>query len=461
VDSETNPVLTRLATAIFDARPDIQARFPDPLGRDRREFAYWVVRFGSRDYGLDRRLLEPISRGLPPKSRISLWLRNALRREKGADAVPRRLEPVRGQSPGGCPEVRLDDGRLLVSGAALGVNLMGYFEGSDGIASFAPGIREALAEAKIPHVVVPLDHDLPDLMTTARIRFESGTPYPVTVLALPTDQWPQAVRKLPLGSRAGGTLVGYCCDPAESIQPTDMTAVDEVWVPTHEEAHRVVRVSPVPVRPVVPPVSDRAGERRESRFRLDRDRTWFLVVDSGRGHEDEMAVSRALECLRRLHRDESLPVGLLLVVGSAGSTLASEVRYLPVQVYDGLITFGVVREALDACDVLLDISRYPRLRPIAVEAAVSGKTMMAGRWEELPEAVPIGSASKVIRIEAWDASSDGIANAMSAMREIVGERTSAVTRSTDEQNQAGRDAWRREALDQWRREIVRVFNGAM
>ncbi len=461
VDSEMDPVLTRLATAIYDARPDLQARFPDPLGGDRGQFAYWLVRFGSSDYGLHPCLVEPIARALPPRSRLSVWLRNALAGGDRLEAKPRLLQPYVRQATVASSAVRLDDGRVFSSRTPVGVNLVGHFEGTDGVASFASGIRDVLVDAEIPHVIVPLDHDLPDIMTTARIRFESGAPYPVTLLALPTPQWNPAIRKLPVGCRAGGMIVGYCCDPVEAVRATEMTGVDEVWVPTHREAHRIVRVSPVPVRPVIPPATDPGGAGCESRFNLDSDRTWFFAVDFGRGEEDDLAISRALECVRQLHRDRPTPVGLLLVVGTVRSSLASELHHLPVRVHEGPITADVVREGLEACDVLLDLSRFPRLGPIGVEAALSGKVRVTGRWLELPEAASAASESHDILIESGEASSEVIVNAVAAMREIVRERASASVKPVDEKDLTGRDAWQREAVDQWRREILRVFNREM
>ncbi len=461
VDSEMDPVLTRLATAIYDARPDLQARFPDPLGGDRGQFAYWLVRFGSSDYGLHPCLVEPIARALPPRSRLSVWLRNALAGGDRLEAKPRLLQPYVRQATVASSAVRLDDGRVFSSRTPVGVNLVGHFEGTDGVASFASGIRDVLVDAEIPHVVVPLDHDLPDIMTTARIRFESGAPYPVTLLALPTPQWNPAIRKLPVGCRAGGIIVGYCCDPVEAVRATEMTGVDEVWVRNAPGGPSNRSHVPGPC----PSGDARRRTTREGRGASPVSISTAIAPGSSQSTSDEarktISPFRGRSNVRQLHRDRPTPVGLLLVVGTVRSSLASELHHLPVRVHEGPITADVVREGLEACDVLLDLSRFPRLGPIGVEAALSGKVRVTGRWLELPEAASAASESHDILIESGEASSEVIVNAVAAMREIVRERASASVKPVDEKDRAAREAWRREAVDQWRREILRVFNRGM
>jgi hypothetical protein len=46
----------RLWTAIYRRRPDLQAAFPDPLGKDRRAFRKWIARSGTAEYGVSEAL---------------------------------------------------------------------------------------------------------------------------------------------------------------------------------------------------------------------------------------------------------------------------------------------------------------------------------------------------------------------------------------------------------------------
>jgi hypothetical protein len=44
--------LPRLALEIYDKRPDLQAFFPDPVGRDRVKYLVWLLSYGKRQYPL-------------------------------------------------------------------------------------------------------------------------------------------------------------------------------------------------------------------------------------------------------------------------------------------------------------------------------------------------------------------------------------------------------------------------
>jgi len=52
--------LTRLARQIYDKRPDLQAFFPDPCGRDRVKYLVWLLTYGKRSYQLTGVSLVPL-----------------------------------------------------------------------------------------------------------------------------------------------------------------------------------------------------------------------------------------------------------------------------------------------------------------------------------------------------------------------------------------------------------------
>jgi hypothetical protein len=58
------PTITRIALLVYQARVDVQAIFPDPLGRDQAEYALWFVRFGAPEMGLHPSLVRPVRRTL-------------------------------------------------------------------------------------------------------------------------------------------------------------------------------------------------------------------------------------------------------------------------------------------------------------------------------------------------------------------------------------------------------------
>jgi hypothetical protein len=452
-----DPLITQLAMAVHRARPDVQAFFPDPLGADRTGFAYWFVRYGASDHGLHRSLVDPVERTLPLRSRCALALRRARATEVEPAGQSRPLRPSLLSAPRNNRVIELNDGRILPTDRLVGTNVVGCFEGLRGARSFATDICKTLELGSVPRVAVPVDHDLPELMTTDRIRFDSGAPHQLTFLTLPTREWPSVVRRLPLGCRVGGRLVGYCCEPVAGLRPTDLACVDEVWVPTHAEAHRVVRISPVPVRPVLPPTPARDGDAVGSELRLDPGRTWFLAVDEGRGQDDGLGVSRAVECVRRLCSRGLSGLGLLLLVDSDSEQLAVDLRRLPVEVHRGPVDAEVMLAAVRSCDVVLDLGRHPMLSPVVVEAVLCGARIISGGWREIAEGPGALIRDRFSELGSSDESSEFIEGATAAIADIVAAESTGRSTVASGKKAVDRGPWESEAVDQWRREIFRTL----
>ena len=51
--------LTRLAAAIYDARPELQRYFPDPCGHDSARFLVWLLTYGRKEHYLSPTQLAP------------------------------------------------------------------------------------------------------------------------------------------------------------------------------------------------------------------------------------------------------------------------------------------------------------------------------------------------------------------------------------------------------------------
>jgi peptidoglycan/xylan/chitin deacetylase (PgdA/CDA1 family)/glycosyltransferase involved in cell wall biosynthesis/predicted TPR repeat methyltransferase len=78
------PQLTQLSLMIHELRDDLQGAFPDPLGADQTAFARWFVTFGAREFALHQSLVTPVSRTLPPRTRVRLMVAGL--RERGRHA---------------------------------------------------------------------------------------------------------------------------------------------------------------------------------------------------------------------------------------------------------------------------------------------------------------------------------------------------------------------------------------
>jgi len=454
VEGGSASLLTRLAMAIHRSRADLTTTYPDPRGVDRDDFAYWMVTRGSVDYGLHPDLVDPIRGSLAFKPRVSIAVRNLV---WGSNQLvtPMNVEPPTPMPDSALGELMLGDTSIAPS-ARLGVNLCGHYEGAQAVSSFVTEIGGALSSVGLPQVPVPVDHELPELMTSDRIRFDHGAPYPVTVLALPTGEWNSLIEKLPNSSRWGGKIVGFCTEPVEMVAPPDMVAVDEVWVPTHREAQRLVRVSPVPVRPVLPPPANASSDGDCFKVDLDQRRFWFLVIDHGRGAEDEASMSTAIECVRRFDREGGQSIGVCLMADPARAELARELRHLPVEVVCRPQSFVLQRSLLESCDAFLDLRIRPRLEPLTVEAALLGVPTISTGWHEIEEMVDSGSAPTDLVDPGPADSSSLIEWGMERMRKVTGGGSSGQPRFTAEEVAERRDRWTAEARDQWRREIARM-----
>jgi len=454
MESESAPLLTRLGRAIHRSRTDLTTTYPDPTGVNRDGFAYWMVTRGSVDYGLHPNLVDPIRGSLALKPRVSIAVRDLVRRSN-QPMTPMTVMPPSSRPDAAFGESTPGDTSIALS-AGFGVNLCGHYEGVQAVSSFVSEIGRALSSSGLPQVPVPVDHDLPELMTSDRVRFDQGAPYPVTVLALPTGQWNSLIEKLPSGSRWGGKIVGFCTEPVEMIAPPDMAAVDEVWVPTHREAHRMVRVAPVPVRPVLPPPANGSSGGDCFNVDLDRRRFWFLVIDHGRGAEDEASISTTIECVRRLDRESGRLIGVCVMADPARAGLARELQHLPVEVVCRPQSIELQRSALESCDAYLDLRLMPQLEPVMVEAVLLGVPTISTEWHGIEEVVD-GESTPTDHVDLRPADSSLLIEwGMERMRKVANGGSSDKPRFTAEEVKERRDRWMEEAQDQWRREIDRM-----
>ena len=72
--------IPREALELYETRSDLQESFPDPLGRDRGRFAYWIAVDGDTTAEIDPVLVAKVRRSLPLRARLSSLLRRQRRR---------------------------------------------------------------------------------------------------------------------------------------------------------------------------------------------------------------------------------------------------------------------------------------------------------------------------------------------------------------------------------------------
>jgi hypothetical protein len=460
VDDIEKPVLTRLGTMIHRTRPDVATLYPDPRGCHRSGFAYWMVLHGAFEYLLHKSLVKPIRESLSAKSSISLTIKGLLRKWRLAGpSTPLKLaspEPERPAEPP--PEARVNQEmkRLLSCRPTPGVNLVGYFEGAEGARGFASGIRDALSEAGVPCVSVSLDHDLPDQMTSDRIRHENGAPYPVTLLAIPAEQWVSVLGRLPLGGRLGSHIIGYHSASAATMPEGCAGRVDEVWTPTESLAIRLRESSALPVHVVAPRVDLPADNQEDLESILDPARFWLLAVDHGPGLEDRRSVSAAIECVRHLARDGESRVGLCLAVGPEYHYLRQQLRHLPVRVVAEPLQEKVLDRLLVACDGYLDLCETERIDPILLKARMRAMPVVAAWRDHEREArhpTNMNGADSAPSAEQ----KGSIEWAIAAVRKMIIERDDALQTAAEMVEATGRAYEGSTAAVEWRKALDRLL----
>lgn len=358
-DTTETPLITQLAMEIYHRRPEVQELFPDPLGVDRRRFAYWFVVYGRRLEALHPDLVRPVRDSLPLKTRIGLAFKRV---------------PVDGRPGLGLGAVlsRPSGIRLKEKTECEGVNLVGTFLGARGAASFSSTVEEILSDAGIPVVTVERDHELPDLMTSDLIRFSHGAPFPTTLLVLPSGEWKAAVDSLPLTTRIGGHVVGFVTETPGALSAAALAVVDELWTPSEEAASELRQRTDQVVRVVPVRLPQWMATRDSGAARSEDGKLWLGIVGDASGSVQSRGVSALLEGLRRLKPNDQNRIGVRLVAGAGGGDLVSELVHLPVEVVPMPGRPEVLLETLGRCDGWLNLEPVSRLAPVHLVAAAMG-----------------------------------------------------------------------------------------
>jgi len=376
--------LTRMGVVIHRNRSDLLARYPDPAGRDRKGFAYWMVTHGARDYGLHEDLVKPYLQMLSPKSRVSLAIRDFSSRSKygrptkslaaPASHVESVVLPYGNEVSEGGKHIRLTAIRR-----AGGVSLVGQSKGSGVCVSYAQFLDSALSSVDFPHVNVDLDFLMQHDDANRNLLHEDGFPFATTLLAVPPELWQVAIERLPRECRIGGTIIGFCAEASETVQQADDLGFAEVWVPDAVIAKRLDGMLKVSVRAIGPDL-DVQRQNHERQVDGEENNFWFLAVFRGPGDGNNRAFSSAIECVRGLWRDGFNGMGLKVVVGPENRKLEQYLRHLPIRVVSEPLSPSALDGLVATCDAYLDLSFNRVVDPALILAVKRGLPVVAA-WD--------------------------------------------------------------------------------
>jgi glycosyltransferase involved in cell wall biosynthesis len=373
------PVITRFALMLHGRRPDLATAYPDPLGRDQLRYAYWFCRWGAAEVAADRRLVVPIERTLPLRSRFALVWHRRPRGTRTATAETRWTPPPALAHLGG-PRPK------------LGVNVAGYFAMETGVANAARGSLAALAAAGMPTTPYTLASAARTFGPSAGF---DGTPWPLTLLHANADETPRALAELGEGARLAGPVVGYWFWELAHFPlayAASFAGLAEVWTASSFAAAAIAGLAPVPVRVVAPHVPEPASDPVERRLLgigelADDPRRLLILVSfdarSGPERKNPWAAIAALRELLASGVPGGRPVGLVLRVHGAGqaaalvSGLREAARGLPVTVDTMPRTTESHAALVAASDVVLSLHRAEGLGMLPIEAAYRGRVVVA------------------------------------------------------------------------------------
>jgi glycosyltransferase involved in cell wall biosynthesis len=252
--------ISRLATALWESRPDLRKAYPDIEGENAAGYLDWIRRFGD-ETGLATNLLlgEAGSNGATPV----------------AGSAP----PIAGSAP--APEEA--QAPLPTTGPLPGVNVVGYLSSERGVGEAARQVVTALeasgiatAEIDAPAEPREIERKLPGLGSAEH-------PYDFNLLCINADMLPTIAAALGphffQGRRSAGLWFWEVSEFPEQWHAA-FKNLDEVWVASEFIADALRPVAPIPVRTMRVPVTPaEPAPMSRAELGLPEDFTFLFVFD--------------------------------------------------------------------------------------------------------------------------------------------------------------------------------------
>ncbi len=318
------PPVTWHMRALHHARADLQAAFPDPLGRDREAFCRWFDENRGAAQALPktaRRAGEAVRRApgpnpvLPPPEILSPRFleeaaRKALRaaREGRLDWSPRRWVQLLHLQAAEQARQRAADTAVVATredvSAPFGLNIVGYLSDGTGMTQSACGGAAVCSAANIPF----------RLLDARPLQPEPGG-YRVNLLFVNADQTPVACDMLGRAFFDGRYTIGFWSWELEELPASQVSSfdrVDEVWAPSQFVMRAVADEAPVPVVLMPHPVA--ASPRPDAcraQFDLREDEFVFLMMYDALSITERKNPLGAIDAFARAFPN---PAGVRLVV---------------------------------------------------------------------------------------------------------------------------------------------------
>ena len=272
--SHGQALLTRLALAVYQRRPDLQRAFPDVMGRDRIHFARWFVNQEKNELDLDEYFVQPMSdhlsrltgsRRLLMQQGFRAWIYHSLTHFLFRIGVGRAIERALGErvigrvrnlfAPGDhrIPMAFKPVSALeapLVREAVLGVNLVGYLRDETGVGESARATMRALDRRGFPLAWTLVKSHGARNNDQSALSLPQGHPYDINLLHVNADQTTIVYNELGSGFFAGKYNIGYWHWELEQF-PEEwrdrFEYLDEIWVGSRFVQNTLAHAAPIPV----------------------------------------------------------------------------------------------------------------------------------------------------------------------------------------------------------------------
>ena len=305
--------LTRLAAAIYEARPELQRYFPDPSGRDSLRFLVWLLTYGRKEHYLSSAQLAPLKaqwRSAVAGLSALAWIRYQLVLAVMSASVHFRSVLAKGRiwlSGFHFRNVLPRGGRSspaeIPPPSERGVNLVGYFDAPTGVGQSVRAAKTALQAAGVAlslRRVRDAGANSPQNSTAGRMS--TSFPYTTSLFYVNADQTHVVRKSLGESFYRHRHNIGFWVwelDEFPEEWAGAFSSYQEIWTPSSFCRDAIARKAPIPVFCVpysVSPVTQAGIDRQY--FGLRPDRFVFLTAFDVRSvveRKNPAAVIRAFE----------------------------------------------------------------------------------------------------------------------------------------------------------------------
>jgi glycosyltransferase involved in cell wall biosynthesis len=405
------PLVTRLALAVYQQRPDIQRAFPDVLGRDRLEYVRWFVNWGKDDLDVDDFFVRPLAESLERilgsgtlATRRGLvaglyqtatsWLfrigvGRRIERLFGARLVDRVRSVFIGPDLSGpvVPSRLPPLGTLPAEEGRLGLNVVGYLSDETGVGENARATLRALHGQDFPVAWTMVKSYAARQNDESVLHLPQGHPYNTNLFCVNADQTNVVYDELGVGFFAGKYNIGYWHWELQRFPEAWLDRfqhLDEIWVGSHFVQNTLAHVSPIPVITMgvgvhEPPDSDVTREM----LRLPEDKFIFLFVFDMLSFIERKNPFGLIEAYRRAFGPGFHDTSLVIKVTKLDQfpehrgPLERAVASVSGNLMDGYLGRSELDGLFNVCDAYVSLHRSEGFGLTIAEAMSLGKPVIA------------------------------------------------------------------------------------